>query len=111
MEDSAGVSCCDKGENKVEVGPHQGSAQSFMMDRLTEEVRQEPLYHVCRRHRDLLATAGGRGMKVTRSKVYKWLHWGYRVQRFKERERREVLRVNKECENEVKKCVQAGWNG
>lgn len=29
----------------------------------------------------------------------------------KERERQEVLRVNKECWNEVKKCVQAGWNG
>lgn len=57
-----------------------------MMDRLTEEVRQEPLYHVCRWHCDLLATAGGRGMKVTCSKIYKWLHLGCREQRFKERE-------------------------
>ncbi|XP_062865903.1 uncharacterized protein LOC134328668 [Trichomycterus rosablanca] len=106
-EDSRTVVRCAVGVTdsfKVEVGLHQGSALSpflfaLVMDRLTDEVRQESPWTmmfaddivICERQVRL------QGAEVTKVKDFKYL--GSTVQE------------NGECGKEVKKRVQAGWSG
>ena len=129
---------------KVKVGLHPRSAVSpflfaVIMDRLTDEVKREPLWTMlytadiiicegtrekrkverkleCRRY-----VLEKRGMKVNRSKT-KYLCVIGRNEETVKIEDKKVLRVKKfkylgstvqesgSCEREVKKRVQAGWN-
>ncbi|KAK3534100.1 hypothetical protein QTP86_002207 [Hemibagrus guttatus] len=128
-------------EFKVEVGLHQGSALSpflfaIVMDQLSEEVRQESPWTMvfaddivmCReqveenleRWRFALER---RGMKVSRSKTeYMCVNEreGSGTVRLQGEEVKKVqefkylgstVQSNGECAKEVKKRVQAGWNG
>ncbi|MCJ8729789.1 hypothetical protein PDJAM_G00110470 [Pangasius djambal] len=105
-------------EFKVEVGLHQGSALSpflfaMVMDQLSEEVRQESPYTmmfaddivICSESREQVeenlerwsGTVRLQGEEVKKVQEFKYL--GSTVQ------------SNGECGKEVKKRVQAGWNG
>ncbi|KAK3548848.1 hypothetical protein QTP70_021035, partial [Hemibagrus guttatus] len=128
-------------EFNVEVGLHQGSALShflfaIVMDQLSEEVRQESPWTmmfaddivICReqveenleRCRFVLER---RGMKVSRSKTeYMCVNEreGSGTVRLQGKEVKKVqefkylgstVQSNGECGKEVKKQVQAGWNG
>ncbi|KAK3564213.1 hypothetical protein QTP86_011192 [Hemibagrus guttatus] len=124
-------------EFKVEVGLHQGSALSpflfaIVMDQLSEEVRQESPWTMMfaddivqveenlERWRFALER---RGMKVSRSKTeYMCVNEreGSGTVRLQGEEVKKVqefkylgstVQSNGECGKEVKKRVQAGWNG
>ncbi|KAK3508422.1 hypothetical protein QTP70_029208, partial [Hemibagrus guttatus] len=105
-------------EFKVEVGLHQGSALSpflfaIVMDQLSEEVRQESPWTmmfaddivICSESREQVeenlerwsGTVRLQGEEVKKVQEFKYL--GSTVQ------------SNGECGKEVKKRVQAGWNG
>ncbi|KAK3562732.1 hypothetical protein QTP86_005733 [Hemibagrus guttatus] len=124
-------------EFKVEVGLHQGSALSpflfaMVMDQLSEEVRQESPWTmmfaddivICSESREQVEeNLERRGMKVSRSKTeYMCVNERERsgtvrlqgeevkkVQEFKYLG--STVQSNGECGKEVKKRVQAGWNG
>ncbi|KAK3556562.1 hypothetical protein QTP70_009536 [Hemibagrus guttatus] len=128
-------------EFKVEVGLHQGSALSpflfaMVMDQLSEEVRQEsPVFAddivICSESREQVEESlerwrfalERRGMKVSRSKTeYMCVNEreGSGTVRLQGEEVKEVqefkylgstVQSNEECGKEVKKRVQAGWNG
>ena len=128
----------------VKVGLHQGSALSpflfaVIMDRLTDEVRREPLWtmlfaddivifeetreEVERRLESWKYALEKRGMKVSRSKTkYLCINGGNddvtvnmedtKVPRVKEfKYLGSMVQESGGCEREVKKRVQAGWNG
>ncbi|KAK3541672.1 hypothetical protein QTP86_000467 [Hemibagrus guttatus] len=94
-------------EFKVEVGLHQGSALSpflfaIVMDQLSEEVRQESPWTMmfadeCVNEREGSGTVRLQGEEVKKVQEFKYL--GLTVQSYGE------------CGKEVKKRVQAGWNG
>ena len=126
------------------IGLHQGSALSLFlfamfMDRLTDEVRREPLWVmlfaddivICKETREEVEqrlkcwryALERRGMKVSRSKTeYLCINGGNDDETVK-MEDKEVSRVKEfkylgstvqesgGCEREVKKRAQAGWNG
>ncbi|KAK3522985.1 hypothetical protein QTP86_010494 [Hemibagrus guttatus] len=128
-------------EFKVEVGLHQGSALSpflfaIVMDQLSEEVRQESPWTmmfaddivICSESREQVKenlerwrfALERRGMKVSRSKTeYMCVNeregsgtvrlQGEAVK--KVQEFKYLVQSNGECGKEVKKRVQAGWNG
>ena len=129
---------------KVKVGLHQGSALSpfvfaVIMDRLTDEVRREPLWTmlfaddivICEKTREEVErrleswkyALERRGMKVSRSKTeYLCINGGNddetvkmedtKVPRVKEfKYLGSMVQESGGCEREVKKRVQAGWNG
>ena len=133
---------------KVKVGLHQGSVLSpflfaVIMDRLTDEVRREPLWtmlfadniakriviceetrkEVERRLESWKYALERRGMKVNRSKTkYLCINGGNddktikmedtKVPRVKEfKYLGSTVQESGGCEREVKKRVQAGWNG
>ncbi|KAK3562725.1 hypothetical protein QTP86_005722 [Hemibagrus guttatus] len=120
-------------EFKVEAGLHQGSALSpflfaMVMDQLSEEVRQESpctmMFSdgivICSESREQVEK---RGMKVSRSKTeYMCVNEreGSGTVRLQGEEVKKVqefkylgstVQSNGECGKEVKKRVQAGWNG
>ncbi|KAK2921830.1 hypothetical protein Q8A73_001315 [Channa argus] len=131
-------------EFKVEVGLHQGSALSpflfsLLMDRLTDEVRQESPWTmmfadnivICSESREQLeenlerwrSALENRGMKLSRSKT-EYMCVNERdpggTMRLKGVEVKKVqdfkylgstVQSNGECGKEVKRRVQAGWNG
>ncbi|MCJ8735547.1 hypothetical protein PDJAM_G00248360 [Pangasius djambal] len=96
-------------EFKVEVGVHQGSALSpflfaMVMDQLTEVRQESPCTMmfaddivICSESREGNGTVRLQGEDVKKVQEFKYL--GSTVQ------------SNGECEKEVKKRVQAGWNG
>ena len=123
---------------KVKVGLHQGSAFAAIMDRLTDEVRREPLWTmlfaddiaICEETREEVEWrlecwryALERGMKVSRSKTEYLCINGENDKETMKMEDTKVPRVKEfkylgstvqesgNCEREVKKRVQAGWNG
>ena len=129
---------------KVKVGLQQGSALSpflfaVIMDRLTDEVRREPLWTmlfaddivICEETRQKVErrleswkyALERRGMKVSRSKTeYLCINGGNdketvkmedtKVPRVKEfKYLISTMQESGGCEREVKKRVQAGWNG
>ncbi|KAK3560234.1 hypothetical protein QTP86_002183 [Hemibagrus guttatus] len=123
-------------EFKVEVGLHQGSALSpfrfaIVMEQLSEEVRQESPWTmmfaddivICSESREQVEenlerwrfALERRGMKVSRSKTeYMCVNeregsGTVRLQEFKYLG--STVQSNGECGKEVKKRVQAGWNG
>ena len=129
---------------KVKVGLHQGSALSpflfaVIMDRLTDEVRREPLWtmlfaddivifeetreEVEQRLKSWKYALERKGMKVSRSKTkYLCINGGNddetvkmedtKVSRVKEfKYLGSTVQESGGCEREVKKRVQAGWNG
>ncbi|KAK3524837.1 hypothetical protein QTP86_007578 [Hemibagrus guttatus] len=126
-------------EFKVEVGLHQGSALSpflfaIVMDQLSEEVRQESLWTmmfaddivICSESREQVEenlerwrfALERRGMKVSHSKTeYMCVNEreGSGTVRLQGEEVKKVqgstVQSNGECGKEVKKRVQAGWNG
>ncbi|KAK3521327.1 hypothetical protein QTP70_003170 [Hemibagrus guttatus] len=95
-------------EFKVEVGLHQGSAQSpflfaIVMDQLSEEARQESPCTMMFADDIVICSE-------SREQVEENLErWRFAL----ERRGMKVSRIqsNGECEKEVKKRVQAGWNG
>ncbi|KAK3540717.1 hypothetical protein QTP70_034635 [Hemibagrus guttatus] len=95
-------------EFKVEVGLHQGSALSpflfaMVMDQLSEEVRQESPWTMMFADDIVICSE-------SREKVEENLErWRFAL----ERRGMKVSRIqsNGECGKEVKKRVQAGWNG
>ncbi|KAK3519747.1 hypothetical protein QTP70_003914 [Hemibagrus guttatus] len=101
-------------EFKVEVGLHQGSALSpflfvIVMDQLSEEVRQESPWTmmfaddiVSRSKTEYMCVNEREGSGTVRLEVKK-------VQEFKYLG--STVQSNGECGKEVKKRVQAGWNG
>ncbi|KAK3531132.1 hypothetical protein QTP70_012979 [Hemibagrus guttatus] len=108
-------------EFKVEVRLHQGSALSpflfaMVMDQLSEEVKQESPW-------TMMFALERRGMKVSRSKTeYMCVNEreGYGTVRLQGEEVKKVqefkylgstVQSNGKCGKEVKKQVQAGWNG
>ncbi|KAK3542975.1 hypothetical protein QTP70_008094, partial [Hemibagrus guttatus] len=114
-------------EFKVEVGLHQGSALSpflfaIVMDQLSEEVRQESPWTmmfaddivICSESREQMEenlerwrfALERRGIKVSRSKTE---YMCVNEREFKYLE--STVQSNGECGKEVKKQVQAGWNG
>ncbi|KAK3536314.1 hypothetical protein QTP86_002939 [Hemibagrus guttatus] len=131
-------------EFNVEVGLHQGSALSpflfaIVMDRLSEEVRQESPWSVMFADDIVICSESSeqveenlerwrfalerRGMKVSRSKTeYMCVNEreGSGTVRLQGEEVKKVqefkylgstVQSNGECGKEVKKRVQAGWNG
>ena len=129
---------------KVKVGLHPGSALSpflfaVIMDRLTDEVRREPLWTmlfaddivICEETREEVErrlefwryALEKREMKVSRSKTeYLCINGGNdhktvkmedtKVPRVKEfKYLGSTVQESGGCEREVKKRVQAGWNG
>ena len=117
---------------KVKVGLHQGSALSpflfaVIMDRLTDEVRREPPWTtlfaddivICEETREEVErrleswkyALERRGMKASRSKTTVKME-DTKVPRVKEfKYLGSTVQENGGCEREVKKRVQAGWNG
>ncbi|KAK3542947.1 hypothetical protein QTP70_007280 [Hemibagrus guttatus] len=114
-------------EFNVEVGLHQGSALSpflfaIVMDQLSEEVRQESPWTmmfaddivICSESREQMEenlerwrfARERRGIKVSRSKTE---YMCVNEMEFKYLE--STVQSNGECGKEVKKRVQAGWNG
>ena len=129
---------------KVKVGLHQGSALSpflfaVIMDRLTDEVRREPLWTmlfaddivICeetredveRRLESWRCTLERRGMKVNRPKTkYLCINGENDKETVKMEDTKEpgvkefkylgsTVQESGICEREIKKRVQAGWNG
>ena len=129
---------------KVKVGLHQGSALSsilfaVIMDRLTDEVRREPLWTmlfaddivICEETREEVErrleswkyALERRGMKVSRSKIkYLCINGGNdnetvkmedtKVPRVKEfKYLGSTMQESGSCEREIKRRVQAGWSG
>ena len=128
---------------KVKVGLHQGSALSpflfaAIMDRLTDEVRREPLWTmlfaddivICEETREEVEWrlecwryALERGMKVSRSKTeYLCINGGNDKETVKMENKKvptvkefkylgSTVQESDNCEREVKKRMQAGWNG
>ena len=129
---------------KVKVGLHQGSALTpflfaVIMDRLTDEVRREPLWTmlfaddivICKESREEVEqrlecwrfALERRGMKVSRSKTeYLCINGGNddktvkmddtkvpRVKEFKYLE--STVQESGSCKREIKRRVQARWNG
>ncbi|KAK3543094.1 hypothetical protein QTP70_010647 [Hemibagrus guttatus] len=124
------------GEFKVEVGLHQGSALSpflfaIVMDQLSEEVMFADDIVICSESREQVEenlerwrfALERRGMKVSHSKTeYMCVNEreGSGTVRLQGEEVKKVLefkflgstvQINGECGKEVKKRVQAGWNG
>ena len=117
---------------KVKVELHQGSALSpflfaVIMDRLTDEVRREPPWTtlfaddivICEETREEVErrleswkyALERRGMKVSRSKTTVKME-DTKVPRVKEfKYLGSTVQESGGCEREVKKRVQAGWNG
>ena len=122
---------------KVKIGLHQGSV---LMNRLTDEVRREPPWTmlfaddivICKETREKVerrlefwryALELRKGMKVSRSKTEYLCINGGNVDKTVKMEDTKVPRVKEfkylgstvqetgDCEREVKKRVQAGWNG
>ena len=121
---------------KVKVGLHQGLALSpflfaVIMDRLMDEVRREPPWTICEETREEVErrleswkyALERRGMKVSRSKTkYLCINGENDDERIKMEDTKvprvkefkylgSTVQKNGVCEREVKRRVQAGWNG
>ncbi|KAK3555275.1 hypothetical protein QTP86_014891 [Hemibagrus guttatus] len=101
-------------EFKVEVGLHQGSVLSpflfaIVMDQLSEEVRQESPWTMMFVD-DIVICSESR--EQVEENLERWRLQGEEVKKVQEfKYLGSTVQSNGECGKEVKKRVQAGWNG